>query len=155
MASSFAVRRAATYSLFSKLGLRSAPSGDHHHLSFRSIISRRFSSVPNQGKSHEYTGIYKMCDYHYETPRLLTCVGEKDDAVVLFRQVPGLKKHDIKVYLEDDNELIVEVDIKRKEKFLLSKHELDGNVLDLDNIKVRLRDGFLHIDLPKLKNNKI
>ena len=108
---------------------------------------------------------YMWDEPQHKTPKMNVC--ESDKAYELEFCVPGLKKEDLNISIDPDNNLVVEMvqeeksDDKQKNanrKYL--RHEfsrmqfkqimsLPDNVKKED-IKARVNDGILYIDLPKI-----
>lgn len=101
----------------------------------------------------------------HKTPKMN--VSESEKAYELELCVPGLKKEDLNISIDPDNNLVVEMvqeeksDDKQK-KYL--RHEFSSmqfkQIMSLpdnvkkEDIKARVNDGILYIDLPKITDQE-
>lgn len=88
-------------------------------------------------------------------------VVEKNDEFRLKANLPGIKKNDIKVYI-DGSDFVIEAKRQKKEKkeseTTYREERYQGNyrrafsipdTWDVKNIKANFKDGVLHINIPK------
>ncbi|CAH8382324.1 unnamed protein product [Eruca vesicaria subsp. sativa] len=85
-------------------------------------------------------------------------VKEKDDALHLRIDMPGLSREDVKLSLEENNILVIkgEGDEEEEEdggKFS-SRIGLSENVYKTDEIKAEMKNGVLKVVVPKLKDDE-
>lgn len=95
-----------------------------------------------------------------------TDIVEKDNAYYVQAELPGFKKDDITIEITD-NYLTIRAkrdemkQVEEKDKYIHRERSYGEfvrqfyvNDADQDNIKAKLEDGILHIEIPKLHSDK-
>lgn len=89
---------------------------------------------------------------------------ETDEGIILWAEMPGVKKEDLEIRVEG-NELRIVGRVKEEEegRYLLNECPTEGEYrrtftisdeIDAANIKAKLRDGVLELTLPKKEEAK-